>query len=176
KNSRYKIINCQRLKNENTSTSSLVNEELHFTIYDIENEKEINNSSETNSDSYLYDLYYAHWAEFQKDVEDNELISVYPLSDQLIYGSYRDNGINERDTDESEDSNDENNWRNDYPDESDMESVTEDDMLNAVNKISLDHENSLSSDDDDDDIYNDDNVENTQIDTDDANRYGKMYA
>lgn len=55
------------------------------------------------------------------------------------------------DTDNSEDSNAENNWKNDYPDESDVESdmehksITEDDMISAVNRMNI-RNDSVSSD------------------------------
>lgn len=56
---------------------------------------------------------------------------------------------------ESEDSNDENNWRNDYPDEDedvfgDCQSVGEDDMRRAVQELDLEGDRELSSDGEDD--------------------------
>lgn len=104
--------------------------------------------------------------------------SVYPLSDDLIFGSARDNGCKDSDSEESDDSNDENNWRNDYPEESDHESITEEDMVEAVKRFTID-----------DDLSSDDGVENftyggdneaagfeDNIDLSDVQRYGKMYA
>lgn len=58
------------------------------------------------------------------------LFSVHPLNDPLVFGSARDNGLDGLDSDDnSEDSNAENHWMNDYPDEEDLESITEDDMV-----------------------------------------------
>lgn len=55
---------------------------------------------------------------------------MHPLNDPLIFGSARDNGLDGLDSDDnSEDSNAENHWMNDYPDEEDLESITEDDMV-----------------------------------------------
>lgn len=107
--------------------------------------------------------------------------SVYPLSDNLVYGSHRDNGINHSDSYDSEDSNAENDWRNDYPDESDMESVTEDDMIRAVQRVTLDGESDLSSDKDDEDLlYNNEDSDDAcledLVDEEDVRKYGRVYA
>lgn len=75
----------------------------------------------------------------------NIIFSVRHLDDPLIYGSIRDNGLDGEDSDDSDDSNAENNWRNDYPDESDMESINEDDMVDAMKNVCID-EDLLSSD------------------------------
>lgn len=103
--------------------------------------------------------------------------SVYPLSSELVYGSYRDNGINDTDSYDSEDSNAESNWRNDYPDEeSDLESITEDDMVKAVNRMNIDNESDLSSDEDEEKYVYDDDHEDDDIDEEDARKYGRSYA
>lgn len=61
------------------------------------------------------------------------ICSVHPLYGELVYESYND-PIEVDDDDE--DSNSENNWRNDYPDEED-ESVGDDDMLRAVQNLAI---------------------------------------
>lgn len=106
------------------------------------------------------------------------LCSVYPLSDQLVYGSHRDNGLS--DSYDSEDSNAENNWRNDYPDESDMESINDEDMIQAVKRMNVDEESDLSSDDGEEEYayntnYDDTSLDDT-VDENDVKQYGKMYA
>lgn len=79
---------------------------------------------------------------------------------------------------ESDDSNDENNWRNDYPEESDHESVTEDDMVEAVKRITID--DNLSSDDGEEGCtYGVDNEKEDfekDIDPSDVEKYGRLYA
>ncbi|KAJ8930015.1 hypothetical protein NQ314_017244 [Rhamnusium bicolor] len=107
-------------------------------------------------------------------------VFIYPLSDPLLFGSTRDNGLNERDSeDDSEDSNAENNWRNDYPDESDMESINEDDMIEAVKKLNI-TEDLLSSDDGEEGfVYSIDSEAagfEEDIDESDVFRYGERYA
>lgn len=103
---------------------------------------------------------------------------MYSYGDGLVYGSIRDNGINERDSeDDSEDSNAESNWKNDYPDESDMESINEEDMIEAMNRCDLDD---LSSDDGEEGfVYSVDSESvafEEDIDESDVQRYGERYA
>lgn len=60
--------------------------------------------------------------------------SIHPLYGDLIFETY--NNGNEVD-DEDEDSNSENNWRNDYPDTEEDESVEDEDMLRAVQNLAI---------------------------------------
>lgn len=111
-------------------------------------------------------------------VSDKLFYSVYPLSDQLVYGSHRDNGLS--DSYDSEDSNAENNWRNDYPDESDAGSINEEDMIKAVKRMNVDDESDLSSDCEEEDyvysINDDEACLDDELDESDVRKYGKMYA
>lgn len=84
---------------------------------------------------------------------------------------------------EDEDSNDENNWRNDYPDEeveiSDNESVGERQMRLAMNNFEIGNE--LSSDEEENNgfVYSVDSEGITfedDLDYCDVNRYGEAYA
>lgn len=109
------------------------------------------------------------------------LCSVQPFDD-LIYGTHRENGVNDTwDSEESEDSNDENNWRNDYPDteEEDEESVGESDIRLAVENMDLEGDRELSSDDGNGFVYSIDAEAigfEDDIDYCDVNRYGEAYA
>lgn len=82
-------------------------------------------------------------------------------------------------SDDSEDSNAENNWRNDYPDEDDMQSITEEDIIQAMKNVDLD-EDLLSSDDGEEGfIYSVDSEAagfEEDIDETDVHRYGERYA
>lgn len=77
------------------------------------------------------------------------------IYDDPLYSSHR--GLGDRSDsmgEESEDSNDENNWRNDYPDEDedvfgDCQSVGDDDMRRAVEELDLEGDRELSSDEED---------------------------
>lgn len=83
---------------------------------------------------------------------------------------------------DDEDSNDENNWRNDYPDEDDMsgnESIGEREMLKAMNNFEIG--NDLSSDEEDQNgfVYSVDSEAicfEDDVDYCDVNRYGEAYA
>lgn len=69
------------------------------------------------------------WINFNCSIENYET--------HLVLGSYRENGlVASDDDDDSEDSNAENNWRNDYPD-SEPSSIDEEDMIKAVENINL---------------------------------------
>lgn len=83
---------------------------------------------------------------------------------------------------EDEDSNDENNWRNDYPDEDDNSengSIGEREMMRAMNNFDIG--NDLSSDDEDRNgfVYSVDSEAisfEDDVDYCDVNRYGEAYA
>lgn len=80
---------------------------------------------------------------------------------------------------EDEDSNDEGNWRNDYPDEDEMDSISERDMRRAMKDFDIDNE--LSSDDSDHNgfVYSVDAEAfsfEDDLDYCDVNRYGEAYA
>lgn len=170
KTNRYKIVNLRRSNTAEDNAAA-----TPITIVDIE----INIEAFADNSKYVYDLYYSNTDEIG-DVTEHDLIGVYPLSDELVYGTYRDNGLMDSDN-ESEDSNDENNWRNDYPDEEDAESITQDDMLAAMNTVGLeDKENDLSSSDGEEGfIYSIDSESagfEEDIDQSDVHRYGERYA
>jgi hypothetical protein len=88
----------------------------------------------------------------------------------------------EDDVAEDEDSNEEGNWRNDYPDEDEMsgnESIGERDMRRAMNNFDIG--NDLSSDDEAQNgfVYSVDSEAisfEDDLDFCDVNRYGEAYA
>ncbi|XP_018569675.1 probable RNA polymerase II nuclear localization protein SLC7A6OS [Anoplophora glabripennis] len=189
KNNRFKVVNCFRSENAEdsltaeNSTSSSTKKEL--TIFDIETDlndndvKTENQNGESSEPKFVYDLYYTN-SDDLGDADIDDYISVYPLSDPLMLGSTRDNGLNDADSDDgSEDSNAENNWRNDYPDESDLESINEDDMVEAMQNVAID-EDLLSSDEGEEGfVYSIDSEAagfEEDVDESDVFRYGERYA
>lgn len=68
--------------------------------------------------------------------------SIENYETSLIFGSYRDNGLQSSDNeaDDDDDSNDENNWRNEYPD-TEQSSIDEDDMVRAMEKCDMGKQN-----------------------------------
>ncbi|XP_065089901.1 probable RNA polymerase II nuclear localization protein SLC7A6OS [Ochlerotatus camptorhynchus] len=154
---------------------------------------------------YVYDLYVVDDTQpqvhipFIPDNLDDISVAIY---DDPLFSSHR--GLGDRSDslgEESEDSNDENNWRNDYPDEDedvfgDCQSVGEDDMRRAVEELDLEGDRELSSDGenedgtredgnsgfaypvnddgDDDDEYRD--ADDAGLNSNDVDRFGTAYA
>ncbi|XP_052866941.1 probable RNA polymerase II nuclear localization protein SLC7A6OS [Anopheles cruzii] len=158
----------------------------------------VENYSYENGVHYVYDLYVAdtsqsagHSTYFTDNLDD---LSVMVCEDPL-YACHR-GGLDSDDSSDtdSDDSNAESHWRNEYPDEDDDArvdggSIGEDDMRRAVEELDLDGERELSSDDDDDGLvypkddggvlYTDeeeDSQSDTEIDREDVRRYGTAYA
>ncbi|XP_028173875.1 probable RNA polymerase II nuclear localization protein SLC7A6OS [Ostrinia nubilalis] len=158
---RYEVVNCSRgLKDDsNKETEDL------FDLVDLERKDEVQMGVQ-----YAYDLYKAAKQDFDVSMLDN-LVSIENYETNLIYGSYRDNGLQPSDSeaDDDDDSNDENNWRNEYPD-TEHSSIDEDDMIKAMEKCDI--EDDLSSDTGEDKIYDDP----PDIFNQDAERYGTAYA
>ncbi|KAK9708163.1 Transcription factor Iwr1 [Popillia japonica] len=154
KNNRYKIVNLHRPLNVVEENAAKL-QEPNITVVDIEANDETTVKEEN---TYVYDLYYSNSTSLP-EIDIKELISVYPLSNELVYGNECEESI---DTDDS-DSNDENNWRNDYPDETDVESITEEDMMNVMLRMDLNEEHELSSEEDEKFVYS--------VDEDDVTRF-----
>ncbi|KAF7287032.1 hypothetical protein GWI33_002417 [Rhynchophorus ferrugineus] len=184
KNNRYRVVNCFR---KTLSDTELENEadnsnNSEVTIFDLEanfnNDPIDNKNAATDESKFVYDFYYTSSDDFG-EAEIGDYVSVYPLNDPLVFGSIRDNGlISSVSDDDSEDSNAEGNWRNDYPDEDDLESINEDDMVQAVNRLDID--DNLSSDSGEEEfIYSKDEEDYQDFEDDnkeDELRYGKLYA
>lgn len=77
-------------------------------------------------------------------------LSVLPFGHEFVFDAFRENGVRPEDDGESEDSNSESNWRNDYPDsDHSANSIDNEDMEAAVRNLKIDGEPSdLSSEDD----------------------------
>lgn len=114
-------------------------------------------------------MYYTQTKEaIQIAIQNSEnLLSVVPIEEDLVFEDYyKDNNDNQG---ESEDSNSESNWRNDYPDSDHSEnSIVESDIRNAMKKLNV------NDDDDDDESSDDDFVYG--LDEDDVEKYGWKYA
>lgn len=114
------------------------------------------------SNGYVYDLYYTQTKEaFQLE----DILSVLPVEEDLVFEDrYRDDENGHEG--ESEDSNSESNWKNDYPDSDHSDaSVKENDIQNAMKNLNV--EDDLSSDSDDL-VYG--------LDEEDVDKYGFKYA
>lgn len=94
---------------------------------------------------YVYDLYYG---QTENELDIDHMVSVHPIDQELVFDTYRNNGHSEIEC-ESENSNSESNWRNDYPDSDHSEgSIDDDDIREAVMNMRLEEGSDLSSEDD----------------------------
>jgi len=132
-------------------------------------------------DDYVYDLYYSgHDVQETEDFDDSlldGLVSIQPFitGDDFLYDEYRD----EFKYDDDEDSNDEDNVKNEYPDEDDEEDSSyfgygEDDLdmdmrVKGLGLNSDEEKSDLSSDEEDQLLY-------TRAFDEDASRHGRAYA
>ncbi|KAG7207564.1 hypothetical protein KM043_009188 [Ampulex compressa] len=159
---RYKVINCFR----SLDTSNVEEfEDKVMTVIDVEDSVSCSKKQDSTEEdeSYVYDLYYAQTG---KGVVIDDVISVHTLDQELVFDTYRDHGHSENEC-ESEDSNSESNWRNDYPDsDHSKRSTDEEDMCCVVMKMKLSDESDSSSADDF--VY--------AVDEKDVEQYGYKYA
>ncbi|XP_076243379.1 female sterile (2) ltoPP43 [Calliopsis andreniformis] len=159
---RYKVVNCVR----SLDNSNVEEFEEKVTLIDVEDSISCANGKEHSTkqdESYVYDLYYG---QTENEVNIEDMVSVHPFEQELVYDTYRDNGYSEVEC-ESEDSNSESNWRNDYPDSDHSEgSIDDEDMREAIMKMKVEEGSDLSSEDDF--VY--------AIDEDDVEAYGYKYA
>ncbi|XP_063993808.1 probable RNA polymerase II nuclear localization protein SLC7A6OS [Diachasmimorpha longicaudata] len=160
---RYRVVNCYR------SLGGPAIEEVDesgMTVIDVEDSVSCRSKqfSSALGTEYVYDLYYTQTKE---KLEPGNDISIHSLDQELVFDNYRDQA-HKSDAGESEDSNCESNWRNEYPDsEHSDNSINEDDMRAAVSRLKLDGDDSdLSTDDDF--VY--------AVNEDDVDNYGYKYA
>lgn len=186
RNSRFKVINCFRsIENGADEKSIDGSSSRDVTVVDvIKEELKSNNSGIEEStltepsqsiDKFVYDLYLVDSGEQPTQIDiDNYIIRPF---DDLMYQA-NDETLDKSDID-SEDSNDEANWRNDYPDTDDGLSVGEEDMRRAVEDMNFGSENDNLSSDDDDSNYGEDPVihfiDDNDGDDENAYSYFKKY-
>ena len=75
------------------------------------------NESRADDDGYVYDIYYMNSPKFDFRNLEN-ILAIEALREDLV-AEEQGRRDSEEEYGEDEDSNDENNWRNDYPDEDD---------------------------------------------------------
>lgn len=153
-NSRYKVINCFRSASDGSDATAdhltivdVVKDDAKETIDEqstIESDTDASNSVTAMETDYVYDLYMVE-GEPNTQIDYDNLISIRPFDDLV----YQANDEAYADSDNSEDSNDEDNWRNEYPDTDDDFSVGEEDMRRAVEELNFGSDDNLSSDESD---------------------------
>lgn len=141
KNHRYKIVKCFRsTDNDGESSDSIIKD---VTVVDVikenvaDEQKEIIKAATTSeSDAiskFVYDLYLVDSGVEAIKLNIDNLISIQPFDD-LVYQT--NDEVLDSDID-SEDSNDEANWRNEYPDTDENLSIGEEDMRRAVEELNF---------------------------------------
>ncbi|KAK0082979.1 hypothetical protein PV325_009561 [Microctonus aethiopoides] len=161
---RYKVVN----KFRSIGTLNIdETDDKELTIIDVEDSISCSVDPIINHDTefkYVYDLYYTKTKDFGPDDD----FSIFPLEQELVFDNYRDNDFT-ADQNESEDSNSESNWRNDYPDSDHSNYSFDDDLMReAVQRIKIDGDESDLSSEDSDFVY--------AVDESDVINYGFKYA
>ncbi|XP_076634131.1 female sterile (2) ltoPP43 [Colletes latitarsis] len=149
-NNRYKVINCIRSL-DNSNPKEL--EDKVMTVIDVEDCISCAIPEEKfaeNNEDYVYDLYYG---QTENELYIDNMVSVQPFDQELVFDTYRNNTHSDIEC-ESEDSNSESNWKNDYPDSDNSDLSSKDDSvyscckMQAVMKLGIEEDYDLSSEDD----------------------------
>ncbi|XP_039282269.1 probable RNA polymerase II nuclear localization protein SLC7A6OS [Nilaparvata lugens] len=131
-NSRLKVVNCYRALNEaellptDDGKEKIDPDPGGLTVLDVETcqesqEKATEASASVAEGTYVYDIYYTADGSDLSDVQIDHELSVYPMDSDLSSYLCADIDVSDSEApDDEDDSNDENNWRNDYPDEEDF--------------------------------------------------------
>lgn len=157
KEKRFKVVNFLRSNNDGSNNVTTPDQIILDVEKDEGNKAENETSSLSDPKSYVYDIYVAQ-DDFSSVLKD-DMIDLNDLSimdyNDFLYSCPRltNDAEVELHDDYDEDSNDENHWRNDYPDEdsSDASSMDERAMRRAM--ASFDLVNELSTSDDEDDHF-----------------------
>ncbi|CAD6222358.1 GSCOCG00000931001-RA-CDS [Cotesia congregata] len=174
---RYKFVNCFR-EIESSDTDGKDND-LSMTLIDVEDSVSCTKKAEgtdlPDCTEFVFDV-YCIMENSIKLLDDS--FTIEPYNDEMVFDEkYRENG--EFSEDDSEDSNCESNWKNDYPDSDDYHSegsIGVEDMEQAVSRMWLhDGQSDLSDDEYDNYIYHLDNSKYT-VDDSDIEHYGLAYA
>lgn len=180
-NQRFKVVNCFRSIDDTIVSTETIEGGTaeNITIVDVIKEEATQAPTTANSNGmgtssaaaadqsdskFVYDLYIVQSGEQLTEID----ISNYTIRpfDDLVYQA-NDDTLNDSDMD-SEDSNDEAHWRNEYPDTDDDLSIGEEDMRRAVEDLNFNSDDdNLSSDDDDARHYVDDPVVHFMDESDD---------
>ncbi|KAH8255589.1 hypothetical protein KR038_006839 [Drosophila bunnanda] len=180
---RFRVVNCLRSAFQDDATAIATPEgqnqesqpsKNHITIVDIESQTQQLHRSETGSSAnqeeqhrdsdaaldqqpadsdigYVYDLYVPE-NEMQAayvDMMDDNYLRVIPVGEIVLEDCY-----NDQDEDyDSEDSNQENYYTNDYPDDEEAGMGSDDDLCRQMNKFMLDDDENDPADSSEDEDY-----------------------
>ncbi|KAL0273742.1 UNVERIFIED_CONTAM: hypothetical protein PYX00_006347 [Menopon gallinae] len=154
KESRFKVISCKRsISNTEESESKGDGQKENIAIVDVSLEKNCDlKNSDCSEDNFVYDIYSANLEndDFNNIFLDN-VIGIKPYTSEPIFEYRNPEDYTDEDFDPDEDdSNDENNWRNSYPDEDGSDSEEIDVLTCQFGNIGRNVSYELSSDDGED--------------------------
>ncbi|KAH8282460.1 hypothetical protein KR054_007812 [Drosophila jambulina] len=177
---RFRVVNCLRSTLEDDAVAVVTSEshqnqesqpsKSHITIVDIESQSQHRAETESSANQeehhseaapdqqpadsdigYVYDLYVPE-NEMQAayvDMMDDNYLRVIPVGEIVLEDCY-----NDQDEDyDSEDSNQENYYTNDYPDDEEAAMGSDDELCRQMNKFMLDDEEDDPADSSDDEDY-----------------------
>ncbi|XP_026812217.1 probable RNA polymerase II nuclear localization protein SLC7A6OS [Rhopalosiphum maidis] len=158
KDKRLKLVNTLRaVKQDTVPIGEIDGENSEIKVVDFVKQAEDSSKpliDEGISIDYVYDLYYALNND-DKSIDIQDIDSVHGLDSENFYNicSNIDNSDNDSShCEDDDDSNDEGNWRNDYPDEDEMENDEDDFCQDLVSKSKQWKIHSDSSTDSEDNI------------------------
>lgn len=162
KEQRYKVVNFSRSEHEEGGPES-AEAKTAFTVFDVIKEEDsivtaptldisptnfmnrLDPEAMAKLDKFVYDLYFCENDEEATEINPNDDITIRPFDDLLYQRT--DECLNESDSNCSEDSNEEGNYRNDYPDTDSDFSVKDNDIRNAVENLAISVDETSSDDD-----------------------------
>ncbi|XP_044580723.1 probable RNA polymerase II nuclear localization protein SLC7A6OS isoform X2 [Cotesia glomerata] len=182
---RYKFVNCFR--EIESSDADGKDNDLSMTLIDVEDSvsctKKAEDTDLSDCSQFVFDVYCV-MENTIKLIDDS--FTIEPYNDEMVFDDkYRENG--EFSEDDSDDSNCESNWKNDYPDSDDYHSdgsIGVEDMEQAytVDDSDIEHYGLAyaqfkaklknKKNDDDDEESDDDNDDDCDNDSDDSNYSG----
>lgn len=141
KRSRYKLYTATRKLDD-------ADPDLSVSVIDVLNGDDATQNEEQNE--YVYDIYYSSSNVDVMDPDFTEKHILHDVQDDYDW-DHQFESENECDAPDEDDSNDENNWRNDYPEEESSEDtspIEDDDYLSKeMSKMRIPSDHSLSSSD-----------------------------
>ncbi|CAH1711418.1 probable RNA polymerase II nuclear localization protein SLC7A6OS [Aphis gossypii] len=137
---RLKLVNTLRaVKQDTVPIEEIDGENSEIKVVDFVKQAEDNSKpliDEGISVDYVYDLYVALNND-DKLIDVQDIDSVHGLDSELFFNicnNIENSDIDSSHCEEDDDSNDEGNWRNDYPDEDEMDNDEEDSCEDLISK------------------------------------------
>ncbi|KAL5245027.1 hypothetical protein ACI65C_012437 [Semiaphis heraclei] len=137
---RMKLVNTLRaVKQDTVPIEEMDGKNSEIKVVDFV--KQVNNNGKPLIDEgisidYVYDLYYA-FNNDDKSIDIQDIDSVHGLDSEMFFNICKNIESSDNDSshcEDDDDSNDEGNWRNDYPDEDEMDNDDDDYCQSLISK------------------------------------------